>query len=90
MKLFIAVLLVVLLEPAAANPITDHVLPSVLMEPFYPYPYPDPEGMLNPICSYCAIPFLQCFHGCSMVSHDTLPHIVASLTSVATSSVCRC
>jgi len=55
MKLFFAVVLVFLLEPAAASPIMDHALP-VLSDPTYT----DLDGMFNPFCQYCAIPLLEC------------------------------
>ncbi|KAF1913425.1 hypothetical protein BDU57DRAFT_356113 [Ampelomyces quisqualis] len=59
MLLLLAVLLIFLLEPAAAaSPIVDYSLCATPMEPFFS----DAESVLNPICQYCAIPFLQCIH----------------------------
>jgi hypothetical protein len=59
MLLLVAVLLAFLLQPAsAASSIVDQTMSDVPMEPFFS----DMEGMLNPICQYCAIPFYQCIH----------------------------
>lgn len=57
--LLLAVVLVFLLEPAAASSsIMDHTSAAAPLEPFFS----DPDGLFNPICHYCAIPFYQCIH----------------------------
>jgi hypothetical protein len=61
MLLLLAVVLFFLLEPAAAsnpNSIMDFTSAAAPLETFFS----DPEGILNPICHYCAMPFFQCMH----------------------------
>jgi hypothetical protein len=73
--LLLAVLLLFLLEPAAAaSPIMGYPLSAAPMEPFYS----DAESVLNPICQYCAIPFHQCIH--ALVRPCTLCFRVTTLT----------
>lgn len=57
--LLIAVVLVFLLEPAAAsNSIMDYTAAGAPIEPLFA----DHDVLLNPICHFCAIPFYQCIH----------------------------
>lgn len=57
--LLLVVVLALFLQPAvAANTMFDNSIASVPMEPFFV----EIEGVLDPICQYCAIPFYQCIH----------------------------
>ena len=54
----IAVLLTFLLEPVAASPMMDHAMAASPLDHFYA----DAEGILNPLCHMCALPFYHCAH----------------------------
>lgn len=56
--LFVVVLALFLQPAAAANTMFDNSIASVPMEPFLA----DMEGVLDPICQCCAIPFYQCYN----------------------------
>lgn len=73
--LLLALLLTLLLAPAAAaSPIMDPALPACPLDPFYP----DPDGMLNPLCELCVIPFYQCIHAIPQA-----PYVAAQMLSNA-------
>ncbi|KAH4958747.1 hypothetical protein HBI78_174470 [Parastagonospora nodorum] len=60
MLLLCAVLLLFLLEPAAAaSPIMGHSMSGLSFEPSF---FPDPEHILDSLCQHCAIPFYHCMH----------------------------
>jgi hypothetical protein len=59
MLLILALLLLFILEPAAAaSSIMDYPMPGTSYEPFFP----DAEDILGSLCQHCAMPFYQCIH----------------------------
>jgi hypothetical protein len=59
MLLVLAVLLLFVLEPAAAASSTmDYPMSGTSYEPFFT----DAEDILGSLCQHCAMPFYQCMH----------------------------
>ncbi|KAF2271460.1 uncharacterized protein EI97DRAFT_408137 [Westerdykella ornata] len=71
-RLFFALLITLLLEPAAAaSPAMDATLPLAPMESTYP----DPDGILAGICGLCSMPLDCCSHALNsqpIITADTL------------------
>lgn len=67
--LLVALLLTILLQPAAAaSPIMDSTLPVVPMESFYP----DPDNILEAICDICGISVNYCAHALVSRSEEAI------------------